>query len=139
QMHILMLSMYDSELSMIRLLNSGVKGFLKKNADPMELKAAIESVVETGFYYSKYVSNRLVNLIRSNQSGEPRLQKLTLSETEITFIKLCATELSYKEIAKQMQLSPRAIEQLRTDICDKLEVQTRVGIAMIATRHGFIF
>src|SRR5688572_24477958 len=41
--HVLMLTMYDSELSLIRLLQAGVKGFLKKDVNPEELKFAIHS------------------------------------------------------------------------------------------------
>ena len=42
---VLMLTMYDSELSLIRLLQAGVKGFLKKDIHPSELKFAIQFVV----------------------------------------------------------------------------------------------
>jgi two-component system, NarL family, invasion response regulator UvrY len=45
---VLMLTMYDSELSLIRLLQAGVKGFLKKDIHPEELKFAIQSVVSRG-------------------------------------------------------------------------------------------
>src|SRR5215831_1740340 len=38
RIHVLMLTMYDAELSLIRLLQSGVKGFLKKDVTPTELK-----------------------------------------------------------------------------------------------------
>jgi DNA-binding NarL/FixJ family response regulator len=54
--HILMLTMYDSELSLIRLLQSGVKGFLKKDVHPSELKFAIRTVVQSGFYYSNHTT-----------------------------------------------------------------------------------
>jgi len=50
--NVLMLTMYDSELSLIRLLQAGVKGFLKKDVHPRELQFAIHSVVENGYYYS---------------------------------------------------------------------------------------
>src|SRR4029453_7025720 len=39
--HVLMLTMYDSDLALIRLLQAGVKGFLKKDIHPSELKFAI--------------------------------------------------------------------------------------------------
>src|SRR5690348_17029037 len=50
--HVLMLTMYDSELTLIRLLQAGVKGFLKKDSDPSELKFAIRAVMQSGYYYS---------------------------------------------------------------------------------------
>jgi two-component system invasion response regulator UvrY len=47
---VLVLTMYDSELSLIRLLQSGVRGFLKKDIHPRELKAAIDMTVSSGYY-----------------------------------------------------------------------------------------
>ena len=52
EINVLMLTMYDSELALIRLLQAGVKGFLKKDIHPDELRYAIHSVVQSGFYYS---------------------------------------------------------------------------------------
>src|SRR5215204_1001579 len=49
---ILMLTMYDSEQTLIRLLQAGVKGFLKKDIEPAELRFAINSVMQSGYYYS---------------------------------------------------------------------------------------
>jgi DNA-binding NarL/FixJ family response regulator len=57
-----MLAMYDTDLSLIRLLQAGVRGFLKKDVHPDELKYAIRSVMESGYYYSHNVTGKLVNL-----------------------------------------------------------------------------
>ena len=63
--NVLMLTMYDSELSLIRLLQAGVKGFLKKDIHPSELKFAIHSVMNAGYYYSNHTAGKLANLFRS--------------------------------------------------------------------------
>src|SRR5215207_8070797 len=63
--NVLMLTMYDSELSLIRLLQAGVKGFLKKDIHPSELKFAIRSVMQSGYYYSNHTTGKLVNLFRN--------------------------------------------------------------------------
>src|ERR1051326_1176203 len=64
--NVLMLTMYDSELTLIRLLQSGVKGFLKKDIHPSELKFAIHSVMQSGYYYSTKTAGILANLFRNN-------------------------------------------------------------------------
>ena len=64
--HVMMLTMYDSESALIRLLQVGVKGFLKKDIHPSELKFAIQSVVQSGYYYSHTTSGKLANLFRLN-------------------------------------------------------------------------
>jgi two-component system, NarL family, invasion response regulator UvrY len=134
--HILMLTMYDSELTMIRLLKSGVKGFLKKDIHPSELKFAIHSVMESGYYYSNHITGKLVNLFRNSSDNYQNVQKALLGEQEMTFLNLICSDLTYKEIAQKMGLNPRAIDTLRDQLFIKMDVKSRVGLAMVAIRHG---
>ena len=138
QVHVLMLTMYDSEISLIRLLQTGVKGFLKKDIHPDELKFAIQSVVQTGYYYSNHSTGRLMNLFKNNPEGGTGLQKATLTEQEIQFLKLACTDLTYKEIAGQMGLNPRSVDTLRDQLFVKFDVKSRVGLAIVAIRHGVV-
>jgi two-component system, NarL family, invasion response regulator UvrY len=138
QIHIMMLTMYDSESALIRLLQVGVKGFLKKDIHPSELKFAIQSVVQSGYYYSHNTSGKLANLFRINGDKAPSLHKNMLTEQEICFLKLASSELTYKEIAQKMSLNPRSVDSLRDHLFDKLDVRSRVGLAMYAIRHGIV-
>ncbi len=138
KIHVLMLTMYDSELSLIRLLQNGVKGFLKKDIHPSELKFAIHSVMQSGFYYSSHTTGKLVNLFRNNKEGNAALQSVMLSEQEIGFLKLACSDFTYKEIAQKMGLNPRSIDTLRDHLFIKLDVKSRVGLAMIAIRNGIV-
>ena len=138
QIHVLMLTMYDSELSLIRLLQTGVKGFLKKDIHPSELKFAISSVVQSGYYYSNHTTGKLVNLFRNNKEGNMNLQNALLSEQEVSFMKLACSDLTYKEIAEKMELNPRSIDTLRDHLFVKLDVKSRVGLAMMAIKNGIV-
>ncbi len=137
--HVLMLTMYDSELALIRLLKAGVKGFLKKDIHPDELRFAIQSVVHSGFYYSHSATGKLVNLFRKQSEGHGiSLEKSMLSDTDIRFLQLACTEMTYKEIAQKMSLNPRAVDNLRDSLFQKLTIRSRVGLAMYAIRHGLV-
>ena len=136
--HVLMLTMYDSELSLIRLLQAGVKGFLKKDIHPDELKFAIHSVVQSGYYYSNHTTGKLVNLFRNKPDSFSNLQKAMLSDQELIFLKLVCSDLTYKEIAQRMGLNPRSVDTLRDQMFFKLDVKSRVGLAMVAIRHGVV-
>src|SRR5258706_4327314 len=138
QTHVLMLTMYDSELSLIRLLQAGVKGFLKKDIHPDELKFAIHSVVQSGYYYSNHTTGKLVNLFRNKPDSHTNLQKAMLSDQELVFLKLVCSDLTYKEIAQKMGLNPRSVDTLRDQMFFKLDVKSRVGLAMVAIRHGVV-
>lgn len=136
--HILMLTMYDSDLTMIRLLKNGVKGFLKKDIHPSELKFALQSVVQSGYYYSNNATGKLFNLFRKNNEGGTGLDKALLTEQELDFLRLACSDLTYKEIALQMNLNPRSVDTLRDQLFTKLDVKSRVGLAMVALRNGVV-
>ncbi len=136
--HILMLTMYDSDQALIRLLQYGVKGFLKKDIHPTELNFAIRSVVQSGFYYSQQVSGKMANLFRNGNGNTMALEKAMLTNTEINFLRLAASDMTYKEIALQMKLNPRAVDALRDHLFEKLEIKSRVGLAMFAIRQGIV-
>ncbi len=136
QVQVLMLTMYDAEAIMIRLLQAGVKGFLKKDVHPSELRFAIQSVVNNGYYYSHNTTGKLVNLFRNN--SDAGIQKNMLNEQEISFLKLAASDLTYKEIAVRMDLNPRSVDNLRDHLFEKLDVKSRVGLAMYSIRQGLV-
>lgn len=133
---VLMLTMYDTELMLIKMLQSGVKGFMKKDIHPSELQSALISVATEGYYYSIYTSNKLASFFRESAST-PIWDKI-LSEQEITLMRLVCTELTYKEIAVQMKLNPRSIDTLRDTLFEKLDVKSRVGLAMYSIKHGLV-
>ena len=136
EIKVLMLTMYDSDLALIRLLKAGVKGFMKKDIHPNELLAAIESVHEFGYYYSAQISSKLAGLFRNSQ--DQQLDKVMLTEIEIDFLKYACSELTYKEIAGNLKMNPRAIDGMRDNLFTKLDVKSRVGLAMYAIKHGVV-
>ena len=138
EVRILVLTMYDSEVTLIRLLQNGVRGFLKKDAHPNELVFAIKNVVENGYYYSSNASNQLANLFANKQNQKETLEKVILNEREIEFLKLSCSEMTYKEIAHKMGMNPRSLENYREAMFSKLNIKSRVGLALYAVKHGLV-
>ncbi len=135
---ILILTMYDSEIALIRLLQSGVKGFLKKDIHPTDLKHALISVAENGYYYSHNTTGKLASLFQRNHNNQSSIEKAILTPLEIDFLKLASTELTYKEIADQMKITPRVIDSYRDALFEKLDVKSRVGLALYAVKNGIV-
>lgn len=139
EIKVLALSMYDDENSIIRMFSSGAKGYILKDCEPRELKDALSAVVNRGFYYSDLVTGTLIHTINNLNSDRSTKRKLIkLNDREIAFLKLACTELTYKEIADKMFISPRTIDNYRDDLFKKLEVKTRVGLAMYAIKNGIV-
>jgi two-component system invasion response regulator UvrY len=135
---ILMLTMYDSEMLLIRLLKAGVNGFLKKDIHPTELKQALHTVMQVGHYYASHTAGKVFTLLREGADEELPIHKNLLGDQEINFLKLACSDLTYKEIAIAMRLNPRAVDSLRDHLFEKLDVKSRVGLAIFALRKGMV-
>ena len=136
---VLALSMYDNENSIIRMLKCGAKGYILKDSEPTELKTAIEALMSKGYYYSDLVSGKLIHAINKlDDEGSELKQLIQLNERETDFLKYICTELTYKEIADKMSLSPRTIDGYRDALFEKLHVKTRVGLVMYAIKYGVV-
>ncbi len=137
--NVLALSMYDNENAIIRMFKAGAKGYILKDCDPAELRDALQSVMKKGFYYSEMVTGRLIhNINKMDDDDGTNAGLMQLSDREIEFLKLACSELTYKEIADKMFLSPRTIDGYRDALFEKLNVKTRVGLVMYAIKNGIV-
>jgi len=129
---VIALSMEDEDMTVIQMLRKGVKGYLLKDVKPEILKKALDDTLTFGFYQSEKVSKALMKNLRSEQI------KNQLKEKELEFIRLSCSELTYKEIATIMNLSPKTIDGYRESLFEKLDVKSRVGLVMFALKNKLI-
>ena len=132
------LSMYDNENSIIRMFKAGARGYILKDSEPAELKAALDSILTKGFYYSELVTGKLIHSINKMDDDGDIKSPVQLNAREIDFLKYACTEMTYKEIADKMFLSPRTIDGYRDDLFEKLNLKTRVGLVMYAIKNGIV-
>ena len=135
---VLALSMYDNENSVIRMFKAGAKGYILKDSEPSELKAALDSIMTKGYYYSELVTGKLIHSINKLDEDADVRNLVQLNEREIDFLKYACTEMTYKEIADKMFLSPRTIDGYRDALFEKLNLKTRVGLVMYAIKNGIV-
>ncbi len=139
EIKVLALSMYDNESAIIRMIKNGACGYILKDAEPSDLRRALNEIVQKGYYHSELVTNQLVKIIRQGGSDDDsKLSAEKLNEREIEFLKLACTELTYKEIADKMFLSPRTIDGYRDALFEKLKAKTRVGLVLYAVKNGIV-
>ncbi len=128
---VLALSMDDNEDTIIKMLRYGAKGYLLKDIHPETFKMAMTEVLEKGFYNSDKVYNSL-------QNGSLKQEELQLKERELEFLNWACTELTYKEIADKMCLSPKTIDGYRESLFEKLQVKSRIGLVLYAIKNRLI-
>ncbi len=136
QIKILALSMLSDEKSIIKMFRLGAKGYLLKNTDPAELRQALDSIVNKDVYLSEYVSGKLVSGLHHDSA--PAEKEVVLNEKEREFLRWACSELSYKDIAEKMFISPRTADDYRQSLFSRLKVHSRVGLVMYAIRNGIV-
>ena len=136
---ILALSTMDSEAAIIKMIKSGAKGYVLKDAEPDELKLAFDEVISQGYFYNELITRKVLKGVGQLVGGKNAMSifvKLTDRETE--FLKYACTEMTYKEIADKMFVSVRTVEGYRDALCEKLELKSRVGLAMYAIKNQLV-
>lgn len=129
----LALSMEDEETTIIKMLRLGANGYLLKDIHPENLKLALNEVIEHGYYHSKEVSEMLIRSLNPDKD-----KSLYLKPNELTFIQLACSEMTYKEIADVMNLSPKTIDGYRQELFNRFEVKNRVGLIIFALKNNII-
>ncbi len=139
EVKVLALSMYDDEKSVIRMIGLGARGYLLKDSEPIELKNALDSVYDKGYFYSEFVTGSLIHSLHHKKTDEKTGEHpISLNDREIDFLKLVCKELTYKEIADIMCLSTRTIDGYRDALFQKLSVKNRVGLVLYTLKVGLV-
>jgi two-component system invasion response regulator UvrY len=136
QIKVLALSMFSDEKTIIKMLRLGAKGYILKNIDPEELKNALDSVVKKNFYLSEYISGKIISGLAKD--ADRHEDPVSLTDKEKEFLKLICSEITYKDIATKMYVSPRTVDEYRNHLFEKLKVKSRIGLVMYAIRNGLV-
>ncbi len=135
QIPILVLSMVEEEISILRMLKLGVKGYLPKDIEIGDLEVAVKDILNKGFHYTDKVTGKLIRIVSSDSPEYPMLQ---LSDREKDFLKLACSDLTYKEIADLMHVSVKSIDSYRAALFEKFSVKSRVGLTLNAVKYRLV-
>lgn len=118
-----LLSMHD-EVAFVRdALKAGIDGYILKNIDHAELKAAIKEIFSGNAYVSPEVARMLLNDLKENDEESSQL-----SDREKEVLRLITQELSNRQIAEKLFISERTVETHRKNIFRKTKTTNIVGL-----------
>lgn len=130
---ILVLSAFEEELYVVKMLRAGVNGYLSKSCEPEEIKKAILTINDEGRYYSELYLRHI-----ALAAEHDRKQPAKFSEKERLFLIYSCSDLTYAEIARKMQCSLKSIEGYRDNLFKKLEVNSRISMVLYAIKSGLV-
>ncbi|MCB0628318.1 MAG: response regulator transcription factor [Lewinella sp.] len=138
---IILLTMYDEERLINHMMKVGANGYLLKNEEPEVLKTAIQTVYEKEFYFNEYVSKALLKGIqKKHQPVRPwKIQdNLQLTQREMEVLNLICREFTSGEIAEQLFISIRTVENHRNSLLSKTGVRNTAGLIIYAIRNKLV-
>lgn len=130
QVHVLALSMFEDDKAVIKMIRCGACGYILKESKPRELLEAIKIIRLKGVYINEMVSGKLLHSVTTQQTPP------NLSNKESDFLKHCCSELTYKEIADLMFVSPRTVDNYRESLFQKFNIKSRTGLVLYAIRNN---
>lgn len=125
---VLILSMLDNEMSIIRTVKIGANGFLLKGCSPADLHQALLSVTNEGSYFRQSA--------HLPQASVRESLLVQLSYTELELLSLVCTEMNMRQIAERMNTNLKTIEKHRDTLQQKLGVHSRIGLVLFAMNIG---
>lgn len=140
EIKILALTQHEESEYVLQLLNAGGFGYLLKNSRKEEFIEAIFSVSKGVKYFSKKISNLLLNnLLETNPTENSTVRtKITLTKREREITQKIAEEMSNQQIAEQLNISLRTVETHRRNIMQKLNVKNAVSLVRYAVQHNLV-
>lgn len=91
---VLAVSMHNDEESVVRMIRAGARGYVLKDAQPDELRVALDTLCERGVYYSEMVTTHLVNAITHDRTPEALAKEKGLTPRELEFLRYACSELT---------------------------------------------
>jgi two-component system invasion response regulator UvrY len=136
---IIISTMYDSKQAIMKAVKLGVKSFITKDKPVEELIKAIESAYNDKLYFPEEVLNIIVESHQTDTAVGTIVEGFpNLNDREKSIMKLFGTELTYAEIARELNLSTRTIDGYRDSLFQKFDVKTRVGLVLKAVEMKII-
>ncbi|MES1173268.1 MAG: response regulator transcription factor [Myxococcales bacterium] len=133
---LLAISVHDEIAIVRRLLESGADGYILKRSGCDELVQAVRTVAAGGTYLDPKLPRQPA---RPGHGRDPLrdLKVEVLSAREAEVARLLAQGLTVKEIAQQLNLSPRTLESYRARAMEKLSLKSRADLIRYAIRRGW--
>ncbi len=137
QIRCLVLSHFDDEYMIASALDAGVTGYVTKGVKKEDLFEAIDTVNKNLTFYCKNASYKLALMVKKGAFNPfSKKQKHIFSDTEKRMIALLCEDKSSKEVAETLSLSIRTVENYRSTILRKMNVNSLAGMTVYAIKNG---
>ncbi len=135
ELAVVILSDRDTEITTFFLIYHGARAILKKNAELSEIQKAISAAADNGFYFPDAATRNPWKAIHHDKGGRAVRRQL-FSGRQWRFLQLAGTDLTYANMADQLDTSEACVKKVQHEMFEELNVTNRAALAVLAERHG---
>ena len=139
EVKIIVLTMYDDQEMITKMMEMGANAYLTKTTDPEEIYQAILTCMNDDFYFNDLVNKAVLLKLQHKKTVRHFYPNpVKFSEKEVRILKCIAEDKTTEEISKEVFLSPRTIETIRQKMKEKVGAKTIAGLVMYAMRNKML-
>ena len=144
EIRFLALSVSDAAEDVIGVIRAGARGYVTKTISGPELADAIRRVADGDAVFSPRLAGFVLDAFAAGPdviagtppSFDPELDQLTAREREV--LRLIARGYAYKEIARELSISPKTVETHVSAVLRKLQLSSRHELTRWATERRLL-
>lgn len=136
---VIILSVYNQERFIGKMIEAGACGYLTKNCEIEELVTAINTTHKSGFYFNQQTLQAMRKASQYKATDIKNLSNIAIELTprEKEILDLLCRELTNAEIGEKLFLSPRTVEGHRNNLLAKTGCRNTAGLVIFAIKNGF--
>ena len=134
----IVLSMQSADPYIVQALKAGASGYVLKDSGPSEVIGAIHQVLSGKRYLSPQLSEKLIDLFVAKVEVEVLDPYNSLTAREREVMQLAAEGLSNNDIADQLSISTRTVEQHRQNMMNKMDFKNQTDLIRFALKRGIL-
>jgi DNA-binding NarL/FixJ family response regulator len=134
----IVLSMQSADPYVVQALKAGASGYVLKDSGPSEVVNAIQQVLSGRRYLSPQLSEKLIDLFIAKVESDVLDPYNALTTREREILQLAAEGLSNSNIAEQLSISTRTVEQHRQSMMNKMGFNNQTELIRFALKRGIL-
>ena len=135
---IITLSSYSDHVYYYKMIKAGVQGFVLKKSGKAELEKAIKTVYEGNNHFPQDILRNLLFKISRNGTENIQSNELTLSKRETEVLQLICQGHTNYEIAEKLHISPKTVDNHRTNLLSKTSTRNSAHLVMFAIKQHLV-
>lgn len=139
--HIMMVTMHSKGQYIVKAFQAGASGYVVKESATERLLQGVEAVLEGEYFMDSHVSHKVIEKLMNIPEEDGKISDAAyemLSPREQEVMVLLSEGLTAKQIAEKLFISPKTVENHRTNILRKLDLSSTLELVRYAARIGII-